>query len=133
MEKKWTQENIDLALLTDNIGQFFKDNNFEAVKGEIPTGFQIIAAGSPRFKTGKPVTVTIEGEPKDFTIKLELAEEEKKERKSLRNIWLMHMIGAGFLITEKLKSEEAWENLKRELWRHIENVIPCLKNSAQTS
>jgi len=133
MEKRWIQKNIDLKLLTKNIGQFFKEKKFEAVQGEIPTGFQILAANSPYFKIGRVVTVTIEGKPDNFTVKLELIEEKKAGKSSLRNIWLMQMIGAGFLITERLKSEEAWENLKREIWRHIENIIPYLTDSAESS
>lgn len=49
MQRNWKEKNVDLALLTTRIGIFFKVKDFEAVKGKIPTGYQIFAEDSPLF------------------------------------------------------------------------------------
>jgi len=72
MEKRWTDKNTDLATLTDRIGDFFKERDFEAIKGEIPSGYSILAENSPKFRLDGYVSVAIEGKPDDLSVKLEL-------------------------------------------------------------
>jgi hypothetical protein len=130
MQKNWIGKNVDLALLTANIGNFFKINDFEAVKGEMPTGYKIFAGDSPYFKIQGCLCVTIEGNPNNFTVKIERStEEEKKDTYHL--MFIERMIFGGYLTIRKLKSDEAWLKLEKEFWRYVENSVLRLTNTAR--
>jgi len=130
LQRNWKGKNIDLGLLAARIGDFFKVKNFEAVKGEIPTGHQIFAEGSPHFKINGHVSVTIEGKPGDFAVNLEQCT-DKKKRDFPHSIFLESMFIGGYFISRRLKSEEAWLKLEKEFWRHVENDVLHLSNSAK--
>lgn len=127
MEKRWIDKNVDLSLLTTHLGSFFKERDFEAIKGKTPKGHQILAENSPRFRLDGYVSVTIEGKPGDFVVKLELCKEGK--RGSATPILLTTMLVGGYFLSRKLKAEENWMKLEKEFWRHIDNVILHLNNS----
>jgi len=129
MEKRWTNKNVDLPLLTSQIGNFFKERDFEAIKGETPTGYQILAEGSPYFRLEGHVSVTIEGKPDDFFVKLELCGGEKKH--SLTPIVLTTMFLGGYFLIRRLRSEEDWMTLEKEFWRYLDNVMLYLSNSVE--
>ena len=130
MQRNWTNKNVDLALLTARIGDFFKEKDFEAIKGETPTGYQILAEDSPYFKIQGYVSVTIEGKPENFTVKLD--HYVKKKRHSWLSPFLLTMLGGGYLISRRLKSQEAWIKLKEEFWKHVENAVLRSTNSAES-
>jgi hypothetical protein len=121
MEKRWTNKNVDLALLTARIGNFFKERDFEAVKGETATGYHIFAEDSPHFRLDGCVSVTIEGKPDDFIVKLELFKEGKK--RSFTPILLTTMFLSGYFLTKKLRSEEDWMRLEKEFWKHLDTLM----------
>jgi len=130
MQRNWTGKNVDLASLTTHIGDFFKANDFEAVKGEIPTGYQIFAGDSLKFKVHGHVSVTVEGTPDNFTVKFEQSK-SKKKRDFPHPMFLEQMILGGGLILRRMKSEEAWLKLEKEFWRHVENAVLQLSDSAK--
>lgn len=132
MQKNWKGKNVDLPLLTTRIGDFFKAKDFEAIKGKIPTGYQIFAEDSPHFKINRHVSATIEGTPENFTVNFELCN-NKKRRRFPHSIFLESMILGGYFTLRRLKSEEAWLKLEKEFWRHVENVVLQLSDSAKTS
>lgn len=131
MKKRWTNKNVDLASLTTYIGNFFKERDFEAIKGEKPTGYHIFAENSPYFKLDGYVSVTIEGKPDDFTVKLELCKEGKK--RALTPILLTTMFLGGYFLSKRLRSEEDWMKLEKEFWKHLDNIVPYLNNSTADS
>lgn len=120
MQKRWENRNIDLVLLTTHIGNFLKEKDFEAIKGEIPNGFLIFAENSPHFRLDGYVSVTIEGKPDDFTIKLELCREEKR---SLTPLLLTTMFVGGYFLSRKLRSDEDWMRLEKEFWRLLDKLL----------
>lgn len=128
MQKNWVEKNVDLTELTTRLGDFFKEKDFEAIKGKTSTGHQIFAADSPYFKINGYVNITIEGKPNDFVVKLEHCGEDK--RPPFRSIFLAAMFGGGYFLSRRLKSEEAWMKLEKEFWRYVENVILHLTDSA---
>jgi hypothetical protein len=121
MEKRWTDKNVDLGLLTTRIGDFFKERNFEAIKGETASGYHIFAQGSPRYRLGGYVSVTIEGKPDDFTVKLEFSKEN--EKRSLTTMWLTTMFLSGYFLKAKLRAEEDWMKFKKEFWTYLDNLM----------
>lgn len=131
MKRNWTKKNVELALLTTRTGDFFKEKDFEAIRGKIPTGYQILAEDSPHFKIHGYASVTIEGKPQDFTVKLEHCGNNKK--RSWVSPFLLNMLGGGYFFLQQLKSKEAWIKLEKEFWRHVENVVLQLTNSAELS
>jgi len=132
MRKSWKGKNVDLALLVTRIGDFFKVKDFEAVKGQTSTGYQIFAEDSPHFKIDGYINVTVEGSPDNFTVNFEQST-GKKKRSHIRSIFLESMFLGGYFILKRLKSEEALFKLEKEFWRHVENVVLQLSNSGKTS
>lgn len=130
MQKNWVEKNVDLAELTTRIGDFFKEKDFEAIKGETSTGHQILAADSPYFKISGYVNVTIEGKPNDFFVRLEPCGKDK--RPPPMSIFLTTMFGGGYFLSRRLKSQEAWMKLEKEFWRYVENAVLHLTNSAES-
>jgi len=130
MQRNWTNKNVDLALLTARIGDFFKKKDFEAIKGETPTGYQILAEDSPYFKIQGYVSVTIEGKPEDFIVKLDHC--VKRKRHSRFSPFLEYMLVGGYFISRRLKSQEALIKLKGEFWKHVENAVLRSIDSAES-
>jgi hypothetical protein len=131
VRKNWRNRDIDLELLATCIGDFFKEKDFEAVKGKIPDGYQILASDSPYFKLDGYVNVVIEGQPGSFDIELDLR--GGKGKSFGVSPFLMSMFGGGYFFLRKLKSEESWMKLEKEFWRYVENNLPSLTNSAKSS
>jgi len=131
MQRRWTEKNADLALLATRIGDFFKVKDFEAIKGKTENGFQIIAEDSPYFRIDGYVNVTVEGTSEDFTIKFDLCMDRKKHA-VYTSIFLETMLFGGHFLLRKLKSEEAQLQLEKEFWRHVENAVLQLGNSAKS-
>jgi len=127
MKRKWNNKNVDLKLLTTYIGEFLKKKDFEAVKGEIPTGYQIFAENSPYFKLDGYVSVAIEGKSSDFTIELELC--KGKKNSLIEPVLLTTMFFGGYFLKRKLKSDEDWIKFKNEFWRYVENAVLRLSGS----
>lgn len=132
MQRNWKEKNVDLALLTNRLGDFFKVKDFEAVQGEIPTGYQIFAEHSPYFKMSGYVGVTVEGKPDDFTVDFKLCPDKKKPDFP-HSILLESMLIGGYFLSRRLKSEETLLNLEKDFWRHVENAVLQLSNSAHPS
>ncbi|MEM2913983.1 MAG: hypothetical protein QXH91_01085 [Candidatus Bathyarchaeia archaeon] len=128
MERRWDNKNVDLELLTAYIGEFLKKKDFEAVKGQIPSGYQIFAENSPQFKLNGYISIAIEGKPNDFTVKLELC--RAKKRNPIEPVLLTTMFFGGYLLKRRLKSEEDWIKFKKEFWMCVENAVLHLSNSS---
>ena len=91
MRKNWLNRNVDLNLLTEQIGNFFKTNDFEAIKGETKNGQQIFAQNSSHYKFSGYVSVTIQGNPQEFFIELETSG-KAKNRDFIYPIMLLSLI-----------------------------------------
>lgn len=131
MQKNWTNKNVDLDLLTNQLSEFFKEKDFNVVKGRSEKGYQIFADDSGYYKVNGYVSVSIEGKPEDFTITFELCNEEEKRKNPLpRSIILTTMFGGGYFLRKQLKSDEEWLRLKRDFWSYVEMIILNLANTA---
>lgn len=132
MERRWVGRNVDLELLTNSVIDFLKMMDFEIVKGKTPSGYAIFASDSPHFKMNGYVSITIDGKPEDFAVKLELQGDKKKRERFFSPI-LMTMFGAGFLLSKKFQSEDAWFKLRQEFSKSLENILAQLTNSSNPS
>jgi hypothetical protein len=129
MERRWVAKNVDLGLLANSIVDFLKTLDFEIISGETVSEHAIFAGDSPNFPIDDHISVTIQGKPEDFVVKMEL-NDGKKKRSLFVSPLLMSLIGAGFLLSKRFKSEEAWLKLEREFWRHLENIVVQLTDSS---
>ena len=129
VRKAWKNRNVDLELLAKLISEFFKEKDFEAVKGKTPKGIQILASDSPHFKLDGYVNVVIEGQPDSFAINLDLCGGTKKGFRV--SPLLMSMFGGGYFFLRKLKSAEDWSRLEKEFWRHVETNLSKLIDSSK--
>jgi len=129
MERRWVAKNVDLGLLANSIVDFLKTLDFEIVSGETVSEHAIFAGDSPHFPIDDHISVTIQGKPEDFVVKMEL-NDGKKKRSLFVSPLLMSLIGAGFLLSRRFKSEEAWLKLEKEFWRHLGNIIVQLTDSS---
>lgn len=128
MRKCWSDKNVNLELLTRYIGNFFKEKEFNAIKGESQSGYQILAEDSPRFELDGGVSVTIEGHPNDFFVDLDFCGE--KEKRLLLGPLTMSLFGGGFFYLRRLKRKENWIKLEKEFWKYVDNALLRLADSA---
>jgi hypothetical protein len=129
MQKRWMNRNIDLALLTNHVGSFFKERDFEAIKGETATGYNILAEDSPHFKLNGYVNVKIEGKPEDFTVKLELCGDQKG--RAFAPILLTTMLVGGYFLSRKLRAQEDWTKLENEFWKYLDYATSHLNDTSE--
>jgi hypothetical protein len=131
MQRRLTDQNVNLALFTDALVEFFIKKDFEATKGETEKGFEILAYDSPHFKLDGYADVTIAGEKNDFVVSFEVCKESDKHSSSFRSIFLTTMLGGGYFLVKRLKSEETFLKLEKEFWAYVENTLPSVKGSAE--
>ena len=132
MRRRLTGRNINLTLFTDNLAEFFIKKDFEATKGETEKGFEILAYDSPHFKLEGYADVTVEGEKNDFIVGFELRKEPKRGS-SIQSTFLTTMLGGGYFLLKRLKSDETFLKLEKEFWAHVENTLLSAKGSAEES
>lgn len=111
--------------------RFFKERDFEVIGEKTPRNYQVLAKNSPSFRLLGFVDVTIEREPEDFVVKLELV--EKRKRHGRWSAFLLSMFGGGYFLLEEAKSDEAWIKLEKEFWQYVENVVSHLTNTTKTA
>jgi len=126
MQRSWSKKNVDLKLLAEEIGEFFKDNDFEVVVNETKSGYQLLAKGSPNYEINGQISVAVDGKPEEFSIKLEL---ERKQTK-LHGILLPTLFGGGYLLRQQFNADEAWIEFRRDFWQHVDRIVTYLIGSA---
>jgi hypothetical protein len=129
MQRRWVGKNVNLAALTSHIGDFFKTRDFEAIRGETSNGYQILASNSPHFRLEGHVSVSIDGNPGDFVVEFDLCNGQKRRDYLLPNPITRMFIG-GYLSLRKMKSEETWTKLEKELLQYVENAVLGLAGSS---
>lgn len=132
MQRRLTDQNINLASLRDALVEFFIKKDFEATKGETEKGFEILAYDSPHYKFEGYADVKIEGEKNDFAVSLELHKESKRNS-PVQSTVLTTMLGGGYFLLKRLKSDEAFLKLEKEFWANVENTLFSARDSAAES
>ena len=129
MQRCWTNRNIDLELFWKKIGEFLQGKEFEVEANQSKNLYKLFAAGSPEYKIDGRVIVTLTGTPQDFSIVIEL-ERKGKQRKYSIPITLASSLGFGLLLRDEFKSDEAFLNLRKDLWAFADRTAINLTGSA---
>jgi arginine decarboxylase-like protein len=131
MQRVWSNRNVDLNLFKEKIREFFEKNDFEVVIDESESLYHITANGSSNYQIEGHISVTLEGTPEDFSIRLE--QQKSREKKYSLPITLAASLGFGLLLREEFKSDEAFTKLRRDLWAFADRAVINLTGSAQAS
>jgi hypothetical protein len=128
MQRRWTDQNVDLDSLSDSIEDFFKSKNYLPTKTGT-TRERIISwlPGRTGMHIKKPICVRITGEPDDFTVDLEASELMSS---SIRTGVLTKPFGGGYFLLKALKLKEWLERLENEFWIYVEERVAQLARSA---
>ena len=132
MQRGWTNRNVDIDLFKERIHEFFENNDFEISVDESGDTHRLVASGSLKYRINGQVSVAIAGTPQDFSITLE-QEKESKPRKYSLPMTLTVFLGGGLLLRDEFKSNEAFLNLRRDLWAFADRAAINLTGSATTS
>ncbi len=128
MQRRWTEKNVDLALLSECVEDFFKDRGFSTRKEESAGEYTILWA-SPRVRNVRDgMTARIFGNPNDFVVEIIASE---RTRGSIRLGLLTQLFGGGYLVVRGLRAKEALEKLEREFWAYVEEKVAQLAVSAE--
>ena len=132
MQRYWTNRDIDLELFWKKISEFLQGKDFEVAVDQSKNPHNLVAEGSPKYRIDGCVSVTLTGTPQDFSIIIEL-ERKGKQRKYSIPMTLAAFLGLGLLLRDEFKSDEAFLNLRRDLWAFADRAAINLTGSASTS
>jgi len=128
VQKNWQNLHVDLDALTKQVIQFLDSEDFGTIIGEeTEAGRKIIAGESSHHKMRDSISITIEGEPNDFSVKLETTKEHKGSKVPML---IASMFGGGYFLLRDLKSEEAMLKFERDFWRKMNGMVIQAENSA---
>ena len=127
MGEQWVGKNVDLALLSERVEDFFNGKVFQTRKDVLADGYKISA--SPRSQEGLGgVVVYVRGKSSDFVVEFAGG---KRGRFSAMLGSLVTMFGGGGLVLRSLKLQEAMDRLEREFWAYTEEAIAELTDSVK--
>jgi hypothetical protein len=129
VQRNWSNTNVDLNLLVKEIIKFFEENYFEVTVNKTESDWQVLAGRSPNYEINGQVAVTIEGKPNEFSIRTELHGKKESKTSSLPTL-LTTLLGGGYFILQRCRSDEAWIELKKDLWEHMNRSVMLLSGSA---
>ena len=129
MQKSWTNKNVDLALLSKSIEQFFKEKGYITKKIDSKEGTRIIFNMTRTPKGLKDrMRVEIIGHPNDFTVDV-VASELTME--SIRLGLFTKFIGGGYIALKSIRLKEELEKMENEFWTFTEEKVSSLSESAK--
>lgn len=131
MQKRWTDQNVDLTLLTESIEQFFKAKDFITKRADSTEGYRITFDMRRMPKGLKDrMRVEITGHPNDFTVDI-VASELTME--SIRLGLLTKFIGGGYIALKNIRLKEELEKMEYEFWAYTEEKVSSMSKSAKNS
>jgi len=120
MEDEWTGKNVDLALLTEQIVQFFKQKRIATLSEKAEDELLITANPDPGYGIVEVVKVHISGRPEHFKVRFDSG---SRSNSFVRYGTLTQLLGGGVFALKGLKSQEALEKLEREFWVCVDNAV----------
>ena len=127
MQGRWCGKNVDLAILSERIENFFRDKGFRIIKDLSEPEGKILAKPPKGIGILGRVTIRVLGDSNDFLIEFSTS---NHSRSAVKLGLITTMCGGGNLVLRGLKSQEALEKLESDFWIYIEEDITRLINSA---
>jgi hypothetical protein len=124
MKQQWKNRNVDLFSLMGYIRHFFEEKQLKVVEKKLKDGLCIEVFSLDENPPGR-LCVKILGTPNNFIIEI-LAGGEMPNILSL--FPLLERLGLGFLILQKIRSEELLNKLEPEFWAFINIIIERLSH-----
>lgn len=128
MDKRYTNRNVDLALLSQWVQRFFKKKEFRTIEEAKDATFRVVARPTYVHEIVDTITVSISGSPDDFEVRFYIGARSEVLMKIGQ---LASLFGLGVLFLRGVRSEEAGERLERDFWAVIEEKIDRIANSAK--
>jgi hypothetical protein len=128
MQKQWPKENIDLTDLATEIMRLLEREGFEVTEIKTETGYRIVGENSPRHQIEGGVSVIIDESPETFSVSLNSDMEGRNQRLSFP-ITLAAMMGGGYFVLKRLKSDEARVRFEKDFWKLVDGIIEDVKRS----
>jgi hypothetical protein len=125
MQGQWTGKNVDLALLSELIEDFFRGKGFKITKDRIASEYTISARPQRGVGILERVIVRVLGDSNDFLIEFSTS---GRSRSAVKLGFITTMFGGGSLVLRGLKSQEALEKIEKDFWIFIEGTIAHLTN-----
>lgn len=121
--KKWSGVSVDLAALSESIGEFLESKGFSTIEDKIDEGFKV--SGFPRgdCTLREKVIIEVHGSLRDVSLRFIVSEHGRS------SVWrgiLTAVLGGGRFVLKGLKEREALEEFERDFWAYIEETITCL-------
>lgn len=131
METRWLRKNVDLSMLVKRIEPFFHQMGFETTLEKVADGYIIQAVSSEIPGLQLRIRVDILGQPDNLTVDF-VPGGERGGFFSLSMIagYLTSMFGGGYLISRGARKQEAYDELERSFWRHVQTQVADLVDSA---
>lgn len=120
MESSYVGRKIDLSLLSEWVETFFAKRGFRAAKDAGIEGYHVVARPTHAHEIIGKITVSISGNPDDFTVKFFTGSQSDSFLKYGR---LTSLLGGGILYLRGVKSKEAEERLERSFWVFVEQKM----------
>lgn len=120
-----TTKDEEIETITQKVVNLLKQKGFETYEERTEEKITILASNSPYYNAEHVVQITVEKNEKQITIKLELI----GEKAPIRNIWLMHMIGAGAILVNQWHKKDTLTRLRKEIWENIKTITKDLNSN----
>lgn len=123
MESVSLNKNVKLDLIVESVIRFFQEKDFEVVvQSETQKGCEIYAENSSYYKLKGQILVSIEQGSKETSITLRLGGNRNAGYFPYPIVGTV-MFGGGYFLLQEIKRREAWTNLRKDFWRHMNQVI----------
>jgi hypothetical protein len=125
MFRRWVGKNVDLKLLSEYAGDFFKDKGFKIRIDGSDSEYKIILGFQRALERHENIDIRILGNPNDFVVEFSA---DRRARSAILFGYVASLIGGGSLLLRGLKSLERLRKLEKEFWVQIEHCVERLTN-----
>ena len=130
MRKQWSEKNVDLTLLREDVKNFFASKGFDVKAELLEEQYRILIKPRRMQEVLENITVSINGKTNNFEIEFSAGQQG---RSTILLGFLTTIIGGGKLVLKGLKSKDVVKKLEEDFWSYVERRIMALTNSARQS
>lgn len=129
MQRRWTEKNVDLTVLSQSIVSFFEEKGFMTERVDSAKEHEIIFTSRRMLGSLKDrPRVRITGDSNDFTVDIVASE---LTMASIRLGLFTKFIGGGYFALKGIRLKEKLEKMENEFWAFTEEKVFSLSESAK--